>query len=131
MTFLLQDKRNVRALFFPNNQAESVSLSVPTLQPKAPVQPSYPLVEAAFGSRLFIHDSRVIIKHLQQTIIFKIFYTRHAYQPINSALATLDAQVMWQGQFLAMLIGKRHLNRVVSFRNEDIFFAKMAILRYF
>ncbi|KAL1937071.1 hypothetical protein VTO73DRAFT_15126 [Trametes versicolor] len=82
---------------YGSNRPRSVGVKIiyfPTRRGTCP----YIAVEEILGTSLFIHDCSV--KFSGGT--FTIYFTRHRYQPPNSALMSAHPGVPWHGQILVL-----------------------------
>lgn len=90
----------------------------------------FPMVEAAIGLGLYIHDCMVEIPDRRGRMHrFMIYFTRHMLQPLNSCLLNLNAGAHWPGQILVLKIGRRDPNAYVNLRGEDKGMADAAVKR--
>jgi hypothetical protein len=91
---------------------------------------SLPMVEAALGSRLFIHDCLVEVHDSKQrSQFFRIYLTRHALQPHNCAIKRIDPLADWPGQMVVMKVAKRNKGILINVGRCDRRLADRAVLR--
>ena len=90
----------------------------------------FPHVEEFLGTRLYIHDCLVgVTDSSHKRHYFKIFFTRHIFQPPNRCLRSLDATIAWHGEMLVMRVSARDSMRLVHVRSGDAALVAEAILR--
>ena len=88
-------------------------------------------VEEILGARLYIHDCLVtVMDALHRRHGFRIFFTRHIFQPSNRSLQSVDDNVAWHGEMLIMRVNKDNSHCVTRLRRGDGQLAKEAASRW-
>ncbi|RDB14513.1 hypothetical protein Hypma_016609 [Hypsizygus marmoreus] len=128
-----QTQRNIAALFYSFTSTAPFYVGIPTASYRkigfGARHIQLPLVEVALGTRLFIHDCLVELVTSGDSHAFRVFFTRHAYQPKNPSVARIFPDGNWHGQILVMKIGKREETSVINLRSGDRALARVAVLK--
>jgi hypothetical protein len=66
---------------------------VSALEHQCKNHPTFTLLEYHFGTQAHIHDVDVTVRTNQQNKCYRIFFTKHAYLPVNVAING----VLWRG----------------------------------
>lgn len=106
-------------------------VKIPVVADKKYREPPLPMVEVVIGLGLFIHDCLVEVPDGRKNLHrFRLYFTRHVHQPMNVSVLDLEPNLRWQGQILAMKVGKRNPNTYVNCRcAKDRSMADQAVLR--
>ncbi|KAI0715541.1 hypothetical protein C8T65DRAFT_644096 [Cerioporus squamosus] len=129
---LISPRTIIRGRLYGHHGRPRVVPVVTTARSTSNIRPQtdFPHVEEYLGSRLYIHDCLIAVTDSSlRRHYFKIFFTRHIFQPPNRCLRSLDASLVWHGELLVMRVSAVDSSRLVHTRSGDAGLSAQAILR--